>query len=360
MKKSAFIIFGVVLLVAIIFFSLIRNFYNKIYNPKQSSKKVQIIKEKTSFNILILGYGGGNHQGTFLTDTIILANIDKKTKKVVLISIPRDVWVKVPTKSKEDFHSKINSVYQIGLFPKNYPDVDKSYIKDSPVGLLNSSIKQISDLTVDNYITVDFAGFIKAIDLLGGIEVNVERTFNDFKYPVEGKESDLCGIEESVLEEIQEIATKSPEIAFPCRYETLHFDSGLQIMSGEAALKFARSRNSLEDGGDFGRAKRQQLLIEAVKDKVLSIGFIPKIIPLLGELGDHIETDIPLEQMQDLLREMNNAENYQIIRLVITNNDYLDYSISEDGQFILIPKTGIDQWDGVQKWIKNTINSAKN
>lgn len=360
MKKSVLIASGIVLLIIILFFILVRNFYNKIYKPKESIKKIQVIKEKTSFNILILGYAGGNHQGTFLTDTIILANIDKKSKKAVLISIPRDVWVKVPTKSKDDFHSKINSVYQMGLFPKKYPDVDKTYIKDSPVGLINKVINQITSLQVDNYITVDFTGFIRAIDVLGGIQVDVERSFDDYKYPVEGKEDDTCGVEGFELEELEKIATESPEIAFPCRYETLHFDAGEQTMSGEAALKFARSRNSVEEGGDFGRAKRQQLLIESIKNKVLSIGFIPKIVPLLNELGDHIETDIPLDQMQNILKEVNNSENYTIKRLVITNNDYLDYSISEDGQFILIPKEGIDDWTKVQKWIKNTINPPKN
>ena len=359
MKKIILIVSGVILAFIIIFFFVIKNFYNKIYKPKESPKQIQTIKEKNSLNILLLGYAGGKHQGTFLTDTVILANIDKKTKKVTLISIPRDVWVKVPTKSKNDFHSKINSVYQMGLFPQNYPDVDKIYIKDSPIGLINNPIKQITGLTVDNYITVDFAGFTRAVDVLGGFEVNVERQFDDFKYPVEGKEDDLCGVEESELEEIEKIATESPEIAFPCRYEIIHFDSGKQTMSGEAALKFVRSRNSLEDGGDFGRAKRQQLLLEALKNKIISIGFIPKIIPLLDELSDHIETDIPLDQMQELLSEAKNAEVYTIQRLVITNNDYLDYSRSDDGQFILIPKAGIDNWSDVKKWVKVSITPPK-
>jgi len=360
MKKTILITSSVILVILITFILLINNFYNKIYNPNLSkSIKKQEITKKTSYNFLLLGYAGGNHQGTFLTDTIIIAHVNKKDKRVVLISVPRDVWVKIPTKSKDNFHAKINTVYQMGLYPKNYPDVNISYIKESSVGLLSHIIKQIIGLDIDNYITVDFAGFVKAIDVLGGVNVNVETAFDDTKYPIEGKEEDLCGKEQSEQEELEKIATESPELAYPCRYELIHFDAGSQIMTGEAALKFVRSRNSDQDGGDFGRAKRQQTLLEALKEQVLSVGFIPKIIPLLDELGNHIETDIPLDQMQKLLSEVKNTNDYTIKRIVITNNDYLDYSRSEDGQFILIPKAGIDKWSGVKKWIKDTINPAK-
>src|SRR3990167_586065 len=175
MKKTILIASAVIIVILIIFILLINNFYNKIYNPKssQSTKKQEIIK-KTSYNFLLLGYAGGNHQGTFLTDTIIIVHVNKKDKRVVLISVPRDVWVKIPTKSKDNFHGKINTVYQVGLYPKNYPDVNISYIKESSVGLLSHTIKQIIGLDIDNYITVDFAGFVKAIDILGGVNVNVE------------------------------------------------------------------------------------------------------------------------------------------------------------------------------------------
>lgn len=359
MKKTILISSGIIFIILIIFLTLIKNFYNKIYKPKATEKQIQTIKEKTSFNILLLGYAGGNHQGTYLTDTIILAHIDKKNKKALLISIPRDVWVKVPTKSKDAFHAKINSVYEIGLFPNTYPDVNKSYGKVSKTGLINFAINEITGLSVDNYITIDFTGFTKAIDVIGEVEVNVETTFDDSKYPIEGKEDDLCGKEQPDFEELEKIATNSPELAFPCRYELIHFEAGPQIMTGEAALKFVRSRNSNQDGGDFGRAKRQQILLEAIKDKILSIGFIPKIIPLLNELSDHIETDIPLEQMQKLLSEIKNSHDYAIKRIVITNNDYLDYSRSEDGQFILIPKEGIDKWSSVKKWINDSINPSQ-
>jgi len=318
MKKTLIIIGLAIFLAFIIFQIIINKYYEKIYKPKNISQNlIKKIEEKKVFNILLLGYAGGTHQGTYLTDTMMLAHIDMANKKAVLISIPRDVWVKIPTKTKENFHSKINTVYQMGLFPEDYPNLDKKYIiKDHETALVSYVVSQITGLIPD-----------------------------------------YCGKQESEFEELEKIATESPEIAYPCRYETLKFDAGLQKMDGETALKFSRSRYSSQNGGDFERAKRQQLLLEAVKNKIISIGFVPKIIPLLNELSSHIKTDISLEQMQKFLSKVKNANEYKIKRLVITDNDYLDMSRSDDGQYILIPKVGIDKWTNVKKWIKNTIDT---
>lgn len=381
MKKLAFIIGGL-LIGAIIFLSFkFHQFYKQIYTPKKNGSASKPAPEKTAFNILLLGYAGGQHEGTFLTDTIILLRFDTKAKKALLISIPRDVWVKIPTKSGDDFHAKINTVYQMGLFPQNYSDLSPRYIKNQPeTALVSHVLTQITGLPIDHFVTIDFEGFTNAIDILGGVDIDVERSFDDSRYPITGKEKDLCDKEEQFkqiepylndasaniderdklfkekpeLEEFYKNATGSPELAFPCRYESLHFDAGKQHMEGETSLKYVRSRNSSQDGGDFGRAKRQQILLEAVKEKVLSIGFIPKIVPLLDELDDHIETDIPLAQLQKFLGEAQDSNEYQLTRLVLTEDTYLKSAQSDDGQFILIPKAGEDKWDSVKNWIKKS------
>ncbi len=340
--------------------------------------------EKTAYNILLLGYGGGAHEGTYLTDTIIVLHVDTKTKKNVTVSIPRDVWVKVPAKKGETFHAKINTVYQMGLFPQDYPGLDPKFVKNQPeTALVSHVLQQVTGLPIDYFITVDFEGFKKAVDVLGGVDIDVERPFTDPRYPIAGKEKDLCDkdTEEKFkqiepylesddtkteernkllkdkpeLEEFLKNATESPELAFPCRYETLTFNAGIVKMDGETALKYVRSRNAPENGGDFGRAKRQQQFLEAIKDKVLSIGFIPKVIPFLDELDDHIKTDIPLDQLQKFLTEAGNASQYKTERLVLTEDGYLESSRSEDGQFILISKEGIDKLESVKLWIKNSI-----
>lgn len=375
--KNALIVLGAIAFAAVVFFFIrVAGFYQKIYSPKSTVVKKAPV-EKNAYNILLLGYGGGSHDGTYLTDTMILAHIDLKKKIAVLISIPRDVWVKIPTKSGADFHTKINSVYEMELFPEQYPDVQDKDLTSKIVG-------GITGLPVDNYVTVDFDGFVKAVDILGGVDVNVEKSFTDVRYPIDGKEKDLCEKDDQFkqiepylekrsdpsperdaffkdhadLKEFFDNIEEKPQEAFPCRYETLSFTKGTTHMDGTTALKYARSRYGAGDGGDFGRAARQQRVIEAVKKKVLSIGFIPKIIPLLSELENHIKTDIPGEQMRKFLDQAPGANEFKIINLVMTDNDWLKGGRSEDGQFILIPEAGEDTWSGVRLWLKNAVNGV--
>src|SRR3989338_11338815 len=296
MKKIYLIIAGV-FLSAILFYALkIGLFYNKIYTPKNGNQiNTTPIPVKTNFSFLLLGYAGGNHAGTYLTDTIIVMHFDTKKKKALMISLPRDIWVKLPTKSGDDFHAKINSVYETELFPNDFPDLDtKKAGTKSDAELTKLIVSQITGIAVDNYISIDFESFTKAIDILGGVDINVQKSFDDEKYPAEGKEDDLCGKEEQFkliepflpnatgsaeerekllkekpeLDELLRNATDSPQLAFPCRYEKIHFDAGRQHMDGATALKFVRSRQSPQDGGDFARAKRQQQLLEAVQNKI--------------------------------------------------------------------------------------------
>lgn len=368
--KKLIIIFLAVLLSAIVFFGVYKSFFKKTNTVIKPPPPIQ-----TSFNFLVLGYAGGTHDGTYLTDTIMLTHVDTKTKKVILFSIPRDLWVRLPTKSGEDFHTKINSLYMHELYPKDYPDI-------IPDNLTKKITNQVTGLKIDGYVSVNFAGFTKAIDILGGIDVDVKKSFTDPEYPIESKEKDLCDkdIEELFtkaqpfitpgynpeernrqfkdnpkLEEFVKNATDSPELAFPCRYEKLEFVKGRTHMDGVTALKYARSRHSPEDGGDFARALRQQQVIEAVKNKVISLGFVTKIIPLLDEFKKDVKTDINLDLIKKLIPLANQSDKYIVTTYVISDDNLLQNAVSADRQYILIPKEGMDVWSGIQKGINNII-----
>lgn len=379
MKKLLFILSGI-FLGGLVFLGLKGSeFYNKIYTPKKN----HVVKEKTAYNILLFGYGGGQHEGAYLTDTIILAHIDTKAKKAALFSIPRDLWVKLPTKSGEDFHMKINAVYQTELFPKDYPGLDQKYMgTKEDATLVKYIVSQIFGQEIDYYAAIDFDGFKKAIDIIGGIDVNIEQSFTDPEYPIDGKEKDLCDKdneelfkktevfmkpgynpedrdrvfkEDARVEEFVKNATESPFLAFPCRYEKLEFRKGLTHMNSETALKYARSRHSPTDGGDFNRAKRQQQIIEAVKNKVITIGFLTKAIPLMDEFKKDLKTDIGIEEAKKALGFASSAKEYTISSFVFTPDGFLKEAVSEGGQYILIPKEGMDQWHGIQKAAKQII-----
>lgn len=367
MKKILIIFTGLLLAFVTFYFFKISQLDNKLNPPSV------IIQEKTTYNFLLLGYGGGVHEGTYLTDTVIIAHIDTKTNQVTLFSIPRDLWVKLPTKSGSDFHTKINSVYQAELFPKDYPDLKKVSTK--------MIISQITGLPIDGYISLNFKGFTEAIDILGGVDINIEKAFIDSQYPIDGKEKDLCDQEELFkkaepyitppfdeterlnkfkedpkIEEFVKNATDSPELAFPCRYEKLEFKTGLTHMNGETALKYVRSRHSETDGGDFARARRQQKLIEVVKNKVLSISFLSKIIPLMDEFKKDVKTDINLDTIKKFISQSDKINKFTISPFILTDQNILENAVSDDRQYILVPNEGIDNWDGLQKLINNTIN----
>ena len=383
MKKILFVLVGILAGAVVFYLVKITQFYKYIYTPSTRKPAGQKpIAEKEQFAILLLGYAGGNHAGTYLTDTMIVMHVNKKTKKALLVSLPRDLWVKLPTKSGDDFYSKINTVYETELFPNDFPDLDtKKAGSKSDAELTKRVIGAITGLEIDNYVSIDFASFTKAIDILGGVDIKVQKSFEDEKYPVEGKENDFCGKEEQFkqiepyfndtaaspeakekllkekpeLDEFLRNATDSPQLAFPCRYEKIHFDAGLQHMDGATALKFSRSRQSPQDGGDFARARRQQLLLEAVREKILSVGFIAKLPALLDETKNYVKTDIGPDQIQKFLKEVASAKDYSLTSIVLSDQNVLTTSRSDSGQYILTPEGGIDQWAPVQKFIKDTI-----
>ncbi len=110
-------------------------------------------------------------------------------------------------------------------------------------------------------------------------------------------------------------------------------------MDGERALSYVRSRHSLQDGTDFGRSARQRNLIVAVKDKIFTVGFIPKILPFVSSLRDDLSTDLSPDEAKLLIDKSNELNTYKIQNIALTDQNVLKDSFSDDGQDILIPKT---------------------
>ena len=267
-------------------------------------------------NILLLGYGGPGHDGPDLTDTIIFISIKDNTGEITLISIPRDFWI-------PSLRAKINTAYHYG------------YAKEATSGgllLAKSAVSEALGQPVHFAVNLDFSTFAKGIDLLGGVDITVDRTFNDYLYPITGKEDDPCG--------------GDPQTQ--CRYEHLHFDAGPQHMDGATALKFVRSRYSTdpEEGTDFARSKRQEKVISAVKNKLLSINNLKntKIYRELYNLAvNSVVTDITPGYYSTFLRLSLKVRQHPIMSLALSSPDQLDnppISDKYDGQWVLIPKGG--------------------
>ncbi len=304
-------------------------------------------------NILLLGIGGQGHDGPNLTDTIIFASIDPGKNKVTLVSIPRDLWV-------PDLNDKVNTAYSFG----------ESKRAGSGLLLAKSAISKIFNQPVDYAVRLNFEGFVEAVDLVGGLDINVDRTFNDHEYPIDGKENDLCGNKE---EDLPKLATASSQLeAFPCRYMTIHFDKGPAHLDGKTALEFVRSRHAEGDEGtDFARSARQEKIIKAFKDKVLSPTtiFNPfRIVSLYSTLKANIDTDIAPTEMDDFVRLAQSLKEAKIQSAVLDYGDDIrgipgllsNPPISSDYNFgwVLIPRTGNGNFSEIQQYINCEIESG--
>lgn len=265
-------------------------------------------------NIIILGTGGDGHDGPDLADSLMLASIRLDSGKTSLVSIPRDIWV-------PSLRAKINTAYHYG------------FEKQATTGgllLAKSAVSEILNQPIHFAIKIDFSAFVQAVDILGGVDIDVEREFTDSEYPIPGMENDLCD--------------GDPETK--CRYETVRFTAGPQHMDGQRALKYVRSRHSTDplEGTDFARSKRQEKVLAAIQAKLLSIKNLKnsEIYQDLYQLAlDSVVTDITPQYYSTFFQLGLKMRRQPFTTLSI--EDQLEnppISPKYDYQWVLIPKGG--------------------
>lgn len=288
-----------------------KGFFGKLKHLVPGNEKMIAGEEEDRINILLLGMGGEGHDGAYLADTIIVASLKPSTKQVSMVSIPRDLTVPMGDGSWRKVNH-INALAEAKEPGSGGPETMKA-------------LGDILGLPIHYYIRVDFQGFINIIDEIGGIEVDVENTLDDYSYPILGQED-------------------NPN--YYARFEHLHIDKGLQKMSGSLALKYARSRHAYGiEGSDFARARRQQLVIAAVKDKLLSRQTLLNpmtISKLIGELDRSVATDLEVWEMLKLWNVFKDIQKDQIISRVLSDapDGLLVSSVGDGGAYILVPTTG--------------------
>ena len=275
-------------------------------------------------NVLLLGIGGPGHDGPYLSDTIILAQLRPKEKKANLISIPRDYLVN----TKEIGQRKINAVFA------------ESYQRNEDWDKAGESIREVvskmSGQEVPYFAVIDFSGFEKTIDLLGGVDVQIDRTFTDYTFP-------------------------DKKLGY---LPAVTFTEGQEHMDGERALIFARSRHaSGEEGTDFARSLRQQKIITAAKEKVQSLNIVAdagKINELFTIVGNHFHTNMSPGQ---LLRAYSLAKDFgpdQISSLSLDEAGGLvcPQTLEESGAFVLTVCPGKTSED-IRNFFQNSFTSGQ-
>lgn len=315
--------------------------------------------DRDRVNVLLLGTGGQGHEGPDLSDTMILASIDKEGRDVLLISIPRDLWA-------PPLSAKVNTAYAFGQEKK-----------DQGLTLAKETTGKLFDLPIHYTVRLDFDGFIRAVNLVKGLEIDIENSFVDNRYPIKAKEDDLCGL----IIETQEIEGASQEVVkdatgsaiplaqindlnnpFICRYEIISFQKGLTLMDGLTALKFVRSRHGTAgEGSDFARSSRQQKVLLAFRQKVLSVETLtnPKTaLDLAKTFGQSIDTDIESDEVPHFIKLIQKIDTTNIRRLVLDQGrpeSALEVGDSNEygGQFALVPRNG--NWHDLAEYVQGEI-----
>lgn len=288
---------------------------------------------KEKINILITWIGWWDHEWTDLTDTIILASINTKKKTVTMLSIPRDFYVEYPTW----WAWRINELYTKWL---------KSFSEKKAMTYLEEKIEQITWEKTDYFVNIDFAGFIKFVDLLDWVDIDVPNDLVDTEYPDNN-----------------------------WWYETFSIKKWKQTLNWATALKYARSRHSTND---FDRSLRQQLVIKAIKTKLLNLNYIwspSKLQSLYYAISSNVKTDMWIKDILSLASLAKEIPNWNMLSFNLNNSCDSWVDACETGWFLYLPNrdlfwgasvvlpdwataSNVSKYDSIQKFANIIFNMS--
>ncbi|MCL5950431.1 MAG: LCP family protein [Chloroflexi bacterium] len=270
-------------------------------------------------NVLIMGIDRRPSESCpCRTDTMMLATLDPKTMTAALLTIPRDLYVPIPGVG-EDRINTANLYGDLKKLPGGGPALAKKTVE------LNLGRR------VHYYVIIDFSGFRKAVDAIGGIDINVPKAIDDPTYPDENY-----------------------------GYKPLHIPAGKIHMNGELALEYARTRHV---DNDFGRMKRQIQVMMAIRDKAMRLDILPQLPGLLRTMWGSVQTDMTPQDVIALAQIAAKIKTEDIKTASIDDTMTADYRTSA-GAAVLWPdrvKIGrlVDQLIPEQNVTSNQPNDVK-
>ena len=299
LTKRALIVVG--LLVAAVGAYLVFNLLRLSVNPFSFSKLKG--ESEGRINILLLGVGDPGHAGEKLADTNMVVSINTRDKQVAMVSLPRDLRVRIPGYG----FGKINRAHSEG-----------------GVELSKNVVESTLDMEIHYYGKANFTGLREAVDAVGGVEIDVKETLYDPQYPCDNNPSRSCG---------------------------MRIKKGKQTMDGATALRYARCRKG-NCGNDFGRALRQQEVLQAVRKKALSLSTLAnpgKLNQLTNALGDNLETDLSINNLISLSNIMKEISQDQTANAVFSIEP--DGFLKSGGGSDLMPADGT--FDDIQQFVRD-------
>ncbi len=253
-------------------------------------------KGKDRINILLLGVDQRDEEKALglptRSDTMIVVSIDPVQKTATMISFPRDLWVTIPGFGEE----RINVAYPTGEMRR---------VEGGGPGLVARTLDANFGLKVQYHAIVDFHGFEEIVNTVGGIVVDVPRPIKDDTYPTAD-----YGV------------------------ERIYFQAGPQLMNGNTALKYARTRHA---DSDFGRMARQQQVLLAIRDRALRLNMLPRLPTLLDQGLKSVQTNLSPTELLSLGRLASDIDTSALGTLQVDNH-LVRPTVGYAGAAILIPK----------------------
>jgi LCP family protein required for cell wall assembly len=281
-------------------------------NPNANRNGADILSGPR-INILLLGsdtdqkFTNADGSHNYLAQSDIVITIDPASKSVGMLSIPRDFWIPIPGGGMH----KLDEAYSLGG-----PAQGTGAYSPGGVALSRLTIYQDFGIPINYYAWVGLDGFVKVINTVGGVDVDVEHPITDDNYPddVGNHTGDLYA------------------------YKRLYISPGPQHLSGPQALEYVRSRHA-DLVGDFGRSARQQQVLSALKTKLNNPDIVSKLPEIANDLNGFVKTDM---QLTDVLKLMNFARslNLNSINRVILGPPYSAVGNTPDGQSVVFPNCG--------------------
>ena len=318
-------------------------------------------EDQGKINVLLLGMRGEELTGGgLLVDTIMVASFSPKDNKVSLLSIPRDLYVQDPGRQSK---SKINAVYAYGEEKGN-----GGGMKD-----MEQVVGEIVGEPIKYAIAINFKGFTDLVNAVGGVDVDLKEPFEE---SMQFKESRVCDGQtftvptgkwenKIVKHTVNGVQVKRKVPMYPLCYNKdnecggdFKLPAGPQTLNGEQALCFARSRKT---SSDFERAKRQQLVIQKIKEKALAIGTLTdynKVKGMMDSFGNNVRTDMQAWELKRLYEVEQGMNSPQMAQRVLENNEegllYNPEQTPETG-YILLPIG--DNYNKIQEMFKNIFTA---
>lgn len=279
------------------------------------------------FAVLLMGYGGGGHDGAYLTDSMMVAVVDPVRRSVAILSVPRDLWVSLVFSERTRVNNKLNTAYAYAMDAGSYPDRLADYRgKQGAASFAMDTVSRVLGIPVSYYLTIDFAGFREMIDSVGGIDIDVPSAFSA-DYP----------------------ANDDPSI--DPNWTVVKFSKGTEHMDGERAIQYARAREVIDnpsEGTDFARSQRQRLILDALRRKVTQPGGLVRLPQFAAAVSGHTETNyggIPALGMALASLQWWQVKVYQA---GLTNQNYLTDATGPEGTYILVPDSPDRSWGRIQ------------